>query len=149
MNETIYIIVQSTETTMLNDKQKKLLENYLYKRLKKELFEEISEKNNSGYTEQPKGSAGISDRKGTGGDSKDANRKANAKLKQILPVLNNTYDDSVQTYNIERSQLSYELWPELPRDTARSKLSQKINGRKNFTPREINKISNIISGDIA
>jgi hypothetical protein len=41
------------------------------------------------------------------------------------------------------------MYPNLDDDTARSKLSQKLNGKKGFKPEELNKLSNIVSGDIA
>ena len=71
------------------------------------------------------------------------------KVKKILPVLTSTTDDSVNSFNLTRSQIAYALWPTLDKDTARSKLSQKINGDKAWRESELNKIANIISGSIA
>jgi hypothetical protein len=73
----------------------------------------------------------------------------NAKLKSVLPALQDTYDDDKTSYNLTRSQIAYEMYPNLDDDTARSKLSQKLNGKKGFKPNELNKLANIVSGDIA
>ena len=79
----------------------------------------------------------------------DDDKAINAKLKSILPTLQDTYDDDKTSYNLTRSQIAYEMYPNLDDDTARSKLSQKLNGKKGFKPEELNKLSNIVSGDIA
>ena len=71
------------------------------------------------------------------------------KMKTIVPILTSTYDNDVNTYNLTHSQLSYEMYDDLDPDTARSKFSQKVTGKKRFTAKEINKLFNIISGKIA
>lgn len=71
------------------------------------------------------------------------------KVKKVLPVLTSATDDSVNSFNLTRSQIAYALWPTLDKDAARSKLSQKINGDKAWRESELNKIANIISGSIA
>ena len=70
-------------------------------------------------------------------------------MKTILPVLQDTNDDSVNSFNLTRSQLAYELWPNVDKDAARSKLSQKIEGNKDWKEWELNKLANIISGNLA
>lgn len=78
-------------------------------------------------------------------ESKSRKEDLAHKMKIIMGVLKNNNDNSVNSFNITRSQLSYELYPRLDKDTARSKLSQKILGHKRFTVREINQLFNIIS----
>lgn len=70
------------------------------------------------------------------------------KIDAVWPVLSATYDNGTGTYSLTRSQLAYELYPSLDKDSARSKLSQKILGNKSFTISEVNKLFNIITGDL-
>ena len=71
------------------------------------------------------------------------------RLKNIIPMLQDSNDDSVNSFNLTRSQIAYELWPELDKDSARSKLSQKIEGKKSWQEWELNKLANIVSGNSA
>ena len=112
---------------MLNNKEKKMLEESLYRLIKSRLNEE---EENSDSTDQEK-------------------KDVQSKLKSILPTLQDTYDGDKLSYNLTRSQIAYEMYPDLDDDSARSKLSQKLNGKKNFKPKELNKLANIVSGDIA
>lgn len=116
---------------MLTNKEKLMLEEHLYRVIKSRLNED---------------QANDADK-----DAEERGKKASmtSKLQTILPALQDTYDDSKQSYNLTRSQISYEMYPNLDPDTARSKLSQKLNGKKNFKPKELNKLANIVSGDIA
>ena len=70
-------------------------------------------------------------------------------ISDVISTLRDSNDDTVNSFNLTRSQISYELWPGIDKDAARSKLSQKINGRKAWREWELNKISNIISGSVA
>jgi hypothetical protein len=120
---------------MLTESERRVVKNYIYNIIK-EHIEEITSKSKDDKKEKSKSN-----------DYSD--KRMQGRVKEILPVLNNSYDKDVNTYNLTRSQLAYELYPNLDKDSARSKLSQKINGRKNFKPKELNKLANIISGDIA
>ena len=91
----------------------------------------------------------LNEREEKSGDGDADDKALNAKLKSVLPALQNTYDDDKTSYNLTRSQIAYEMYPNLDDDTARSKLSQKLNGKKGFKPNELNKLANIVSGDIA
>lgn len=82
-------------------------------------------------------------------DYQDMGNEIYGKLKTIIPILTSTYDSDVNTYNLTHSQLSYEMYGDLDPDTARSKFSQKVTGKKRFTAKEINQLFNIISGKIA
>ena len=82
-------------------------------------------------------------------DYKDMGNESYGKMKTIIPILTSTYDNDVNTYNLTHSQLSYEMYGDLDPDTARSKFSQKVTGKKRFTAKEINQLFNIISGKIA
>ena len=113
---------------MLTKKEKMMLEESLYKMIKSRLNE--SEESDSDEADQEK-------------------KDVQSKLKSILPTLQDTYDNDKTSYNLTRSQIAYEMYPNLDDDSARSKLSQKLNGKKNFKPKELNKLANIVSGDIA
>ena len=137
--------------------EKKLLEDKLYDILKESLYGGIpmsneadggSESNNSSDDDNESGAIekdGL--RVVPDGDSID-NEMWN-RMKTILPVLQDTNDDSVNSFNLTRSQLAYELWPNVDKDAARSKLSQKIEGNKAWKEWELNKLANIISGNLA
>lgn len=71
------------------------------------------------------------------------------RLKTILPAIQDSNDDSVNSFNLTRSQIAYELWPQLDKDAARSKLSQKIQGEKSWQVWELNKLANIVSSSVA
>ena len=113
---------------MLTKKEKMMLEESLYKMIKSRLNE--SEESDKDEADQEK-------------------KDVQSKLKSILPTLQDTYDNDKTSYNLTRSQIAYEMYPNLDDDSARSKLSQKLNGKKNFKPKELNKLANIVSGDIA
>lgn len=138
--------------------EKKLLEDKLYDILKESLYGGIpmsneadgdSESNNSSDDDDNESGAIEKDglRVVPDGDSID-NEMWN-RMKTILPVLQDTNDDSVNSFNLTRSQLAYELWPNVDKDAARSKLSQKIEGNKAWKEWELNKLANIISGNLA
>lgn len=141
----------------MNNKNKKLLENYLYKLLKEEF--DNSNINNGSFFQEKKSD----NDKNTSSNEKETEKKefltlsdyqdldqdTYGKLKTIVPVLTSTYNDEVNTYNLTHSQLAYEMYPSLDADTARSKFSQKVTGKKRFTGKEINKLFNIVSGKIA
>lgn len=140
---------------MLTEVIKKKLENRLYKALKESLEEtgffshnvmplEKKEKKEKEETKDYHHSNTIKL-----SDYNDIDSDSYGKLKTIIPILTSTYEDDVNTYNLTHSQLAYEMYPGLDSDTARSKFSQKVTGKKRFTPKEITKLFNIISGKIA
>ena len=114
----------------MTNNEKKMLEESFYRFLKGKLNEK------SEYSSDDSDS--------------DLEKKAvDSKLKSILPTLQDTYDKDKVSYNLTRSQIAYEMYPNLDDDSARSKLSQKLNGKKSFKPKELNKLASIVSGDIA
>lgn len=139
-------------------KEKILLENKLYRILKESFFggEPI-------YSEKEKDNSDSDDYDDDDDDSRaeerygikvipDSDKVEDAlwgRVKTILPTLEGSNDNSVNSFNLTRSQLAYEIWPSLDKDAARSKLSQKIEGNKSWKEWELNKLANIISGSIA
>ena len=135
----------------MTQKEKVLLENKLYHILKESFFggeplyyekkddsdsesyDDDNDDDNDSRAEEKYGIKIIPD-----GDSVDKDLWNRART--ILPVLQDTNDNSVNSFNLTRSQLAYELWPELDKDAARSKLSQKIEGNKSWQEKEINKL---------
>ena len=148
---------------MLTEDKKRLLEQQLYPIIKKSLEESEFFNDNNFMQYETKSKDNDSDKeakndtkhetKGDGllkaSDYKDMGNNVYGKMKTIVPILTSTYDDNVNTYNLTHSQLSYEMSDDLDPDTARSKFSQKVTGKKRFTSKEINKLFNIISGKIA
>ena len=148
---------------MLTEDKKRLLEQQLYPIIKKSLEESEFFNDNNFMQYETKSKDNDSDKeakndtkhetKGDGllkaSDYKDMGNNVYGKMKTIVPILTSTYDDNVNTYNLTHSQLSYEMYDDLDPDTARSKFSQKVTGKKRFTAKEINKLFNIISGKIA
>ena len=148
---------------MLTENKKRLLEKQLYSIVKKSLEESEFFNDNNFMQYETKSKDNDSDKeakndtkhetKGDGllkaSDYKDMGNNVYGKMKTIVPILTSTYDDNVNTYNLTHSQLSYEMYDDLDPDTARSKFSQKVTGKKRFTSKEINKLFNIISGKIA
>ena len=142
---------------MLTEDKKRLLEQQLYPIIKKSLeeseffndnnFMQYETKSEDSYSEKNNKSKGDGLLKAS--DYKDMGNNVYGKMKTIVPILTSTYDDNVNTYNLTHSQLSYEMSDDLDPDTARSKFSQKVTGKKRFTSKEINKLFNIISGKIA
>ena len=142
---------------MLTEDKKRLLEKRLYSIVKKTLkeseffngnnFMQYETKSEDSYSEKNNKSKGDGLLKAS--DYKDMDSNAYGKMKTIIPILTSTYDNDVNTYNLTHSQLAYEMYDDLDPDTARSKFSQKVTGKKRFTAKEINKLFNIISGKIA
>lgn len=148
---------------MLTEDKKRLLEQQLYPIIKKSLEESEFFNDNNFMQYETKSKDNDSDKEAKNGtkhetkgdgllkasDYKDMGNNVYGKMKTIVPILTSTYDDNVNTYNLTHSQLSYEMYDDLDPDTARSKFSQKVTGKKRFTSKEINKLFNIISGKIA
>lgn len=148
---------------MLTENKKRLLEKQLYSIVKKSLeeseffndnnFMQYETKSENNDSEEKNKSETKHKSKGDGllkaSDYKDMDSNVYGKMKTIVPILTSTYDNDVNTYNLTHSQLSYEMYDDLDPDTARSKFSQKVTGKKRFTAKEINKLFNIISGKIA
>ena len=142
---------------MLTEEKKRLLEKRLYSIVKKTLeeseffndnnFMQYETKSEDSYSEKNNKSKGDGLLKAS--DYKDMDSNVYGKMKTIVPILTSTYDNDVNTYNLTHSQLAYEMYDDLDPDTARSKFSQKVTGKKRFTAKEINKLFNIISGKIA
>lgn len=142
---------------MLTEDKKRLLEKRLYSIVKKTLeeseffndnnFMQYETKSEDSYSEKKNKSKGDGLLKAS--DYKDMDSNVYGKMKTIVPILTSTYDNDVNTYNLTHSQLAYEMYDDLDPDTARSKFSQKVTGKKRFTAKEINKLFNIISGKIA
>lgn len=142
---------------MLTEDKKRLLEKRLYSIVKKTLeeseffndnnFMQYETKSEDSYSEKNNKSKGDGLLKAS--DYKDMDSNVYGKMKTIVPILTSTYDNDVNTYNLTHSQLAYEMYDDLDPDTARSKFSQKVTGKKRFTAKEINKLFNIISGKIA
>lgn len=148
---------------MLTENKKRLLEKQLYSIVKKSLeeseffndnnFMQYETKSENSDSEEKNKSETKNKSKDDGllkaSDYKDMDSNVYGKMKTIVPILTSTYDNDVNTYNLTHSQLSYEMYDDLDPDTARSKFSQKVTGKKRFTAKEINKLFNIISGKIA
>lgn len=148
---------------MLTENKKRLLEKQLYSIVKKSLEESEFFNDNNFIQYETKSEDGDSEKKNKtetkyeskddgllkASDYKDMDSNVYGKMKTIVPILTSTYDNDVNTYNLTHSQLSYEMYDDLDPDTARSKFSQKVTGKKRFTAKEINKLFNIISGKIA
>ena len=85
---------------MLTNKEKLMLEEHLYRVIKSRLNEDQTDDADK--------------------DAEERGKKASmtSKLQTILPALQDTYDDSKQSYNLTRSQISYEMYPNLDPDTA-------------------------------
>ena len=142
---------------MLTEDKKRLLEKRLYSIVKKTLeeseffngnnFMQYETKSEDSYSEKNNKSKGDGLLKAS--DYKDMDSNAYGKMKTIIPILTSTYDNDVNTYNLTHSQLAYEMYDDLDPDTARSKFSQKVTGKKRFTAKEINKLFNMSSGKIA
>lgn len=142
---------------MLTEDKKRLLEKRIYSIVKKTLeeseffndnnFMQYETKSEDSYSEKNNKSKGDGLLKAS--DYKDMDSNVYGKMKTIVPILTSTYDNDVNTYNLTHSQLAYEMYDDLDPDTARSKFSQKVTGKKRFTAKEINKLFNIISGKIA
>lgn len=143
----------------MTQKEKILLENKLYRILKESFFggepiysEKENDSNNSdGYDDNDEDDSRAEERYGIkvipDGDSVDD--ELWNRIKTILPTLQDSNDGSVNSFNLTRSQLAYEIWPDMDKDAARSKLSQKIEGNKSWQEWELNKLANIISGSVA
>lgn len=122
---------------MLNKRDKQKLENHLYKMLKESL-DSFELNNNSFFQESNNDSKSTSEKKEQKSKFlslsayKDEDEDTYDKLKTIVPILTSTYDKDVNTYNLTHSQLAYEMYPNLDPDTARSKFSQKVTGKKTF-----------------
>lgn len=148
---------------MLTEDKKRLLEQQLYPIIKKSLEESEFFNDNNFMQYETKSENSDSEEKNKSetkhkskcdgllkaSDYKDMDSNVYGKMKTIVPILTSTYDNDVNTYNLTHSQLSYEMYDDLDPDTARSKFSQKVTGKKRFTAKEINKLFNIISGKIA
>lgn len=148
---------------MLTENKKRLLEKQLYSIVKKSLEESEFFNDNNFMQYETKSEDNDSEKKDKSetkhkskddgllkaSDYKDMDSNVYGKMKTIVPILTSTYNDDLNTYNLTHSQLSYEMYDDLDPDTARSKFSQKVTGKKRFTPKEINKLFNIISGKIA
>jgi hypothetical protein len=143
----------------MTQKEKILLENKLYHILKESFFggepiyseKEKESSNSDGYDDNGEDDSRAEERYGIkvipDGDSVDD--ELWNRIKTILPTLQDSNDDSVNSFNMTRSQIAYEIWPDLDKDAARSKLSQKIEGNKSWQEWELNKLANIISGNVA
>ena len=143
----------------MTQKEKILLENKLYRILKESFFggepiyseKEKESSNSDGYDDNDEDDSRADERYGIkvipDGDSVDD--ELWNRIKTILPTLQDSNDDSVNSFNMTRSQIAYEIWPDLDKDAARSKLSQKIEGNKSWQEWELNKLANIISGNVA
>lgn len=143
----------------MTQKEKILLENKLYRILKESFFggepiyseREKESSNSDGYDDNDEDDSRAEERYGIkvipDGDSVDD--ELWNRIKTILPTLQDSNDDSVNSFNMTRSQIAYEIWPDLDKDAARSKLSQKIEGNKSWQEWELNKLANIISGNVA
>lgn len=143
----------------MTQKEKILLENKLYRILKESFFggepiyseKEKESSNSDGYDDNDEDDSRAEERYGIkvipDGDSVDD--ELWNRIKTILPTLQDSNDDSVNSFNMTRSQIAYEIWPDLDKDAARSKLSQKIEGNKSWQEWELNKLANIISGNVA
>lgn len=143
----------------MTQKEKTLLENKLYHILKESFFgsepiyneKKDDSENSDNYDDNDEDDSRAEERYGIkvipDGDSVD-NELWN-RIKTILPTLEDSNDGSVNSFNLTRSQLAYEIWPDMDKDAARSKLSQKIEGNKSWQEWELNKLANIISGSIA
>lgn len=143
----------------MTQKEKILLENKLYKILKESFFggepiyseKESESENSDGYNDNDEDESRAEERYGIKviPDSDKVSDELWNRIKTILPTLQDSNDDSVNSFNLTRSQLAYEIWPDMDKDAARSKLSQKISGDKSWQEWELNKLANIISGSIA
>ena len=139
---------------MLNEQEKLMLEEHLYHMLKEGLFEKG--KANSYFSKDDDGDSNKSSRKTIEKNGIKVSVEGGEKVsdsimhraKTIMPSIEDTNDDSVQSFNLTRSQLAYALWPNLDKDSARSKFSQKVKGEKAWKPKELNKLVNIISSTI-
>lgn len=144
---------------MLTESEKRRLEKKLYSIVKESIDESDFFNNNFMQYEKKSEDSNSSDSKESSNehksgvlkvsDYKDMDSTTYGKLKSIVPILTATYDNDVNTYNLTHSQLAYEMYKGLDPDTARSKFSQKVTGKKRFTAKEVNKLFNIISGKIA
>lgn len=148
---------------MLTEDKKRLLEKQLYPIIKKTLDEseffnnndfmqyenKSKDENHEAEESKEQKHKNSSDGLLKASDYKDMDGNVYGKMKSIVPILTSTYDNDVNTYNLTHSQLAYEMYDDLDPDTARSKFSQKVTGKKRFTAKEINKLFNIISGKIA
>jgi hypothetical protein len=143
----------------MTQKEKILLENKLYHILKESFFggepiyseKEKESSNSDGYDDNDEDDSRAEERYGIkvipDGDSVDD--ELLNRIKTILPTLQDSNDNSVNSFNMTRSQIAYEIWPDMDKDAARSKLSQKIEGNKSWQEWELNKLANIISGNVA
>jgi hypothetical protein len=150
---------------MLTKNEKRLLEEHIYRTLKESYMEGGLDFGNTFARYENKEETDDSDEKAEDdeksrkhdnsedmislSDYDDLDEHSFGELKTIIPVLTSTFDDDVNTYNLTHSQLAYEMYGDLDPDTARSKFSQKVTGKKRFTAKEINQLFNIISGKIA
>lgn len=143
----------------MTQKEKILLENKLYHILKESFFggepiyseKEKESSNSDGYDDNGEDDSRAEERYGIKviPDGDDVDDELWNRIKTILPTLQDSNDDSVNSFNMTRSQIAYEIWPDLDKDAARSKLSQKIEGNKSWQEWELNKLANIISGNVA
>lgn len=119
---------------MLNNKQKKLLENQIYKMLKESMFENGFQENFYGEGEKKHHEEKPHNEHHE--EMKHDDDKDSGKRESVMKWL-----DSAQELH---SVLSYELWPGKDEDTARSLFSKKYRGEDNegkhyeFSPEEIN-----------
>ena len=141
----------------MTQKEKILLENKLYHILKESFFggepiySEKEKDSSDGHDDNDEDESRAEEIYGIkvipDGDSVDD--ELLNRIKTILPTLQDSNDNSVNSFNMTRSQIAYEIWPDLDKDAARSKLSQKIEGNKSWKEWELNKLANIISGNVA
>lgn len=144
----------------MTTKEKILLENRIYNILKENFFggddgfyeEEESSSDNDSSTDDDDDIDHSVDVNGikviVSSDNKQVSDRLKGLVSRIIPALEGTNDNSVNSFNLTRSQLAYELWPDIDKDSARSKLSQKVQGDKAWQEWEINKMANIISGNV-
>lgn len=130
---------------MLTENQKRLLENQLYKLIKESFFENANVENffpeeksehHSENGSKPVSKHDHSEKFKHKSNDNDSEEKKNAVL------------DWLKDEQEKDSVLSYTLWPDLDKDSARGLFSKKKQGSREWKPEEINDLYNYINSKI-
>ena len=121
---------------MLTERQKRLLENKIYRMIKESIYEMGDPFGGTFETEHKK----VESEKTEKGGQESA--EYNARKSYVMKFL----DDEKELH----STLAYKLWPDKDEDSARSLFSKKYSGESegkhySFSPKEINRLYNMVT----
>ena len=126
----------------MNAKEKKLLENKIYKILKESMYEQfMGEKGEYDNDKLQKNDIGVNSSRLKPDDGRRTKRSSREKEMNVIQWLKDDKDNN--------AAVARELWPEKDEDAARSEFSKKVRGRDandkpyHFSAKEVNDLYNI------